>query len=54
MCKVYAVASQKGGVAKTTTAINMGVDLARKGYKVLLVDADAPDSGTRVFAAGQY
>ncbi len=46
MCKVYAVASQKGGVAKTTTAINMGVDLARKGYKVLLVDADAQGSLT--------
>lgn len=46
MCKVYAVASQKGGVAKTTTAINMGVELASQGYKVLLVDADAQGSLT--------
>ena len=46
MSKIYAVASQKGGVAKTTTAINMGVEMARQGYKTLLVDCDAQGSLT--------
>ena len=46
MCKVYVTASQKGGVAKTTTAGSLGIGLAKKGYKVLLVDADAQGSLT--------
>src|SRR5436190_20552239 len=40
LARVIAFANQKGGVAKTTTTLNLGVALAEKGQRILLVDLD--------------
>ncbi len=47
--KIYAVSNQKGGVGKTTTVVSLGGLLARKGYRVLMLDLDPHGSLTSYF-----
>lgn len=54
MTEIISIANQKGGVGKTTTAVNLGACLAVMGYRVMLVDLDPKDQIAESFGFSKY
>jgi chromosome partitioning protein len=54
MTRIYSLANQKGGVGKTTTAINLGAFLAKAEQRVLIVDADPQANATSSLGLDKY